>query len=493
MHRDAIPRSLSPRFLSLRSVSLCSLIPYRLSPDSRIARRLSSCALAGLVLLVLAGCEVRGVEGEATGTDEGASGGIRQALASEIDAELRSNLDMWYPRVVDSVYGGYLSNFTYDWQEMDGQEKFVVTQARHVWTLSKMAARYPDRERYAGYAAHGADFLREAMWDSTYGGFFQTVTREGHAIPSGQDETTKTLYGNAFAIYGLAALYGLAQDDDVLDLARDAFLWLDEHAYDPVHGGYFQPLAQDGTPSRPGYPKDYNSGIHILEALAELYTVWPDSLLRERLEEVFYIVRDTMVAEEGYLKLYFDAEWNHLSYRDSAEAVIRGNLNRDHITPGHDIETAFLLLESAHVLGIGDDPETHRIAKALTDHTLESGFDEEAGGVYDVSYRFPGDAVPTVVRDTKEWWGQAEALHTLAIMANLYPNDPRGYLGTLRKQWDYITTHLLDREHGGWYDHGLDTSPDSRRGRKSQIWKGNYHTVRSMAGVLDQLNEQPLR
>ncbi len=442
--------------------------------------------LAGsaVALLLFAGCD---------GRDDALDGipdDARRSLASELEAELTGKLDVWYPRVIDEADGGYLSNFAHDWKEMDEQEKFIVTQARHVWTLSKMAERYPDREGYADYAKHGVTFLQEKMWDAAYGGFHETVTREGEPIPDQHGELSKTLYGNAFAIYGLAAYYGFSQDVDALALAQDAFAWLENHAHDPVHKGYFQPLARDGTPTTTGYPKDYNSGIHILEALAELYTVWPDSLVRARLEENFYLVRDTMTADKGYLKLYFDAAWTHRSYRDSSETVIRENLHDDHVTPGHDIETSFLLLEAAHVLGIDEDPETHRVAKALTDHTLENGFDEANGGIYDAGYYFKGADTLTILRDSKAWWGQAEGLHTLGIMSDVYPDDPHEYFETFRKQWDYITMYLIDHEHGGWYDLGLDTSPDRRTARKSQIWKGNYHTVRSLSGAIDRLNSQ---
>lgn len=409
-----------------------------------------------------------------------------EEVAANIRAELESKLDVWYPRVIDMEYGGYLSNFTHDWQQAETQEKMIVTQSRHIWTLSKLAARYPDKN-YAELASHGFEFLKEKMWDDEFGGFFQTVSQQGEPVPDQQGEFQKTLYGNAFALYGMAAYYRLSGDPDVLELAQKLFHWLDVHSHDKVYGGYFQPLARDGTPDKTGYSKDYNSGIHILEALTEFYEAWSDETVRERLEEMFIIVRDTMVTDQGYLRLYFQDDWAHLSYRDSTEAVVIENLNYDHVTPGHDIETAFLLLEAAHALGLGDDENTHRIAKNMTDHTLATGWDKETGGLYNIAYYFNGDDHLTILDESKNWWAQAEGLNTMLIMADLYPDDEMDYYQKFVMQWDYIITYLSDPVYGGWYNYGLDKTPENTHSRKSHIWKGNYHTVRALLGVLEIL------
>lgn len=453
------------------------------------ARRIAP--LIALLTLALAACAPRypaAVEAERAL--------VERVLADEITAELQTKLDVWYPRVIDREHGGFLTEFTHDWGLTDDQHKMIVTQSRHLWSLSKLAERFPEHPEYATFARQGFEFLRDRMWDAEYGGFFQLVSRDGTPVPaesagagadpSHVDPFPKTLYGNAFAIYGLAAFYGYCRDPGVLELARRAFEWLETHAHDPVHGGYFQPLARDGTPTRTGYPKDYNSGIHILEALAELYLVLPDPLVRERLEEMFYIIRDTVTAEQGYMRLYFTADWTPLSLRDSSEAFIRENSARDHVSPGHDIETAFLLLEAAHALGIGEDSQTHRVARRMTDHSLEVGWDPDTGGLFDAAYYFRGDDHATILSRTKAWWAQAEALHTLAIMARLYPDEPR-YFQKLSEQWQHIQQYLVDHEHGGWYPNSLDTHPASRTANKSQIWKGNYHTVRSLLGAVDQL------
>jgi cellobiose epimerase len=51
----------------------------------------------------------------------------------------------------------------------------------------------------------------------------------------------------------------------------------------------------------------------------------------------------------------------------------------DHVTFGHDIETAYLIYEAAEALGNYDE-ETASICKMLVDHTIRKGWDAEHGG-----------------------------------------------------------------------------------------------------------------
>src|SRR5690349_3094815 len=111
----------------------------------------------------------------------------RLQLADEIEHSAQTGLlDKWYPDAVDSVYGGFLSTFTYDFKPAPEQNKMIVSQARHVWTTAKAAMAYPERDYFIKASAHGAKFLKNVMWDKTYGGFYQLVDREGKVIA--QDE-----------------------------------------------------------------------------------------------------------------------------------------------------------------------------------------------------------------------------------------------------------------------------------------------------------------
>ncbi len=92
-------------------------------------------------------------------------------------------MDPWYPLVIDSLYGGYISDFTRDWSPVEGPGiKAIVQQARHVWATARIYEAYPEKEEYLNYATHGFNFLKEAMWDEEFGGFHAYCKKEGDPV-----------------------------------------------------------------------------------------------------------------------------------------------------------------------------------------------------------------------------------------------------------------------------------------------------------------------
>ncbi|HUI30549.1 MAG TPA: AGE family epimerase/isomerase [Candidatus Acidoferrales bacterium] len=415
----------------------------------------------------------------------------KDTILAELRSALKSEFDLFYPLCIDTVDGGYFSDINYKWQLEGRQAKMIVTQARHVWSLSTGSIFYKEKEPYLEYARHGFVFLKNVMWDKDHGGFYDLVTREGKPISFGYGPAGKTAYGNGFAIYGLAAYYRAFGDTAALNLAVKTFEWLDKHSYDPEYGGYFQNLLVNGDPQKDWYkgipPKDQNSMIHLMEAFTELYDVWPNETLRQRLDMLFHEIRDIVVGSKGYMTLFFNRDWTLVSYRDSTEENRKSHLELDHISFGHDVETAYLLLETSKALGLKNDTTTLRIAKQLDDFALANGWDKEKGGIYDGGYEFKGDNKVTIVLSTKEWWSQIEALNSFLMMSELFPDDENNYYLKFCVQWDYVQRYLIDHKYGGWFWGGIDEAPNLELGSKSSIWKCNYHTTRGLENCMKRL------
>jgi mannobiose 2-epimerase len=410
-------------------------------------------------------------------------------------------LKHWYPLVIDRECGGYYTNLAYDWAILPEQEKMVVTQARHIWTTSKVAGISEDAASYEAMARHGFRFLRDVMWDKRTGGFYQIRGRKGGVSAVGGWRDEKRTYGNAFVVYALAALYAQTHDQEVLDLAKRAFSWIEDHAHDPQYGGYFEFIAPDGKSfdrsstyktaaadaNELGY-KDQNSSIHLLEAYTELSRVWENPKVRKQLSNLLTLIRDTMVSDEGYLRLFFSSDWVPVSFRDAPEEERKANYGLDHVSFGHNCETAFLMLEASHALGLENDTRTPAIGKRMLDHALANGWDRTAGGFFEEGYYFAGEDRCTIIKNSKNWWSQAEGLNTLLLFSRIYPGN--GYEEYFARLWQYVKQYVLDAQYGDWFEAGMDTAPQFRTAPKSHIWKCTYHTVRALVNCIAFLSEE---
>lgn len=399
-------------------------------------------------------------------------------LAEEIETHFKNDiLPFWFPRCLDHDHGGFRSQFLHDGTQGKGNEKTIVFQSRMTWVAAEVAQRYPElAETYRGYAQHGLSFLRTVMWDHEHGGFYWGLSENGHFIPSYGQE--KHLYGISFGLYAVANVYRATGDAEALKLAQATFHWLEEHARDRNSGGYWEAFARDGTPitgsqllntgrANPqrdllGTPygfKSMNSHIHILEALTELHRAWPSEQVTERLHEIFLIVRDKIAVEPGCLNLYFTPDWRPVP---------------DHDSFGHDVETAFLLLEAAERLHLANDLSTIRVARSLVDHALQYGWDDRLGGFYD-----KGTAFGPAYGLEKIWWTQAEGLNALLLMHELFGAEDQRYWPAFLQQWQFIQRFQINAKAGEWHD---TVSADGKPLQKDlgHIWKAAYHNGRAL-------------
>jgi cellobiose epimerase len=444
--------------------------------------RTKGVAIAGALLVAVAACAAQAAKPRAT--PDAASPGARSSseylqLASELEVSLQADvLAKWFPASIDTEHGGFHQNFREDWSRDPRNDKSIVCQARLTWTASAASLHYPaDAVRYKAHALHGLDFLLGSLWDREQGGFYWALDERGSPARSGE----KHAYGMAFGIYAACECYRATHDPRALDLAKRAYLWLDAHAHDARNGGYYEALSRAGTPvlspADPSTPADFigthygyksmNTHIHLLEALTALHGVWPDAGVRRRLDETFRLVRDRIAVAPGCLNLFFTPDWRPVP---------------DHDSFGHDVETAYLLVEAAAALGTPDDRKSWSIARSLVDHALEYGWDRENGGFYDSGSAFG----PPSVTD-KIWWTQAEGLNALALMHAHFGHKTSRYWDALRLQWKFIREHQIDSRYGGWLA-SVDRDGQSSAGRaKGDQWTESYHQARALMTVSDTL------
>ena len=404
--------------------------------------------------------------------------------AAETERTLHHDvLDVWYPRTIDTEHGGFYADFDRQWNRLPSRGKFSVFQGRMTWTAATVAVRRRAlKAQYLPYVRHGVAYLHDTMWDARYGGFYWGLGDDGKIVPQFGDG--KHMYGISFCIYALAAAYKADPNPQTLAFAKQAFEWVETHAHDDAHGGYYEWLTREGKPmlldpytptvqflygadSPVGY-KSMNTHIHLLEAYTELYGVWKDDRLRGRVQELLEVVRDKIVVEPGAMNLYFTPDWKPVP---------------DHDSYGHDVEATYLMEEAADALGKAQDEPTRRVGRMLVDHALAYGWDSTNGGLFHSGAFFgkPDDLL-------KEWWVQVESLNALLLMHQLYGAENDVYWKAFQKQWSYIRRFQVDPEFGGEYNlvkpDGKAVSPN-----KGSMWKGAYHDGRAFMNVTDRLQE----
>jgi mannobiose 2-epimerase len=281
-----------------------------------------------------------------------ASQSVLSQLREELDESLKNLLDAWYPDSIDYEHGGFYTDLNNTFDPEGAHLKSVVHQSRHLWTLSRACARFPQTALFREASEHEFRFIADHFWDQKHGGFYSEVNRKGYAATPDQSIIA---FGQSFAMYGIIAYHNVTQSQESLKLAIDTFYWLEQYMYDPVDKGYFSFTDMDrniiGLPDYTGCldgpcMKGINSILHLLEAYTELYKIWPDSLLYERLWELLEIIEDKMVQEKGYLHNYFDKDWTPVCINKPSKSNVRRYLYLDHVSFGHDAEAAFLMQEA---------------------------------------------------------------------------------------------------------------------------------------------------
>jgi len=217
-----------------------------------------------------------------------------------------------------------------------------------------------------------------------------------------------------------------------------------------------------------GAPADYrdmNTSIHLLEAWTELLREWPDPGLRARTLALFELVRDRFYSVPGTLHLYLDETGWPIAGPSSF---------------GHDVETGFLLLEAAEVLGMREDPKVNRVARRLVDHALALGWNEQTGQLWE-----QGFAIRPAFDKSIEWWAQFELVTALSVMDEAHGRETTRYRDEMQKAWKFVVDRLTDHDHGGVY---AGVEADGRvRTAKSSDWNATYHTTRALLLTSDRL------
>ena len=397
------------------------------------------------------------------GTESPSIKGLLKAYLAEMEAERERILFFWQQQALDEQHGGFVGKMDNEGVVQQDAPKGAILNARILWTFSA-AYKHTQNEEYLQTAKRAYEYLMEHFRDSVYGGIFWVVDAKGDPI-----NTRKQIYALAFAIYGLSEYYSITGETRALQACRELFQWIEQYSFDQEWGGYFEAFSREGnlledlrlSPRDRNDPKTMNTHLHILEAYANLYRIWPDSKLGNQLEGLIQVFLERIIdVYTGHMNLFFSREWA---------------VTADLVSYGHDIEASWLLLEAAEVLGkenlIDRTKETALLmAKATTEGLQPDG-----------SLYHELDREEQHYDKHREWWVSAEAM--VGYLNAYQLSGDAQYLELSLNSWKFAQKYLLDRERGEWIWGVYDDYGPMLEEDKVGFWKCPYHNTRACLEV----------
>lgn len=382
-------------------------------------------------------------------------------------SELERILAYWEKYSPDPASGGFYGRVTYTNEPIADAPRSVVVNGRILWTFS-MAHRLFPSASYKGLADRAFQYLAGHFFDKKNGGVYWSINADGTP-----QETTKQIYGEAFAMYGLSEYYRISKNNNALLLAKGLFEFIEKYAYDPKKGGYIEAVGQEGQAiddyilSKAPYLKSMNTHLHLIEAYTNLYVVWKDPVLKQRIKGMMAMIMGRIVdANTHRMRLFFTNDWT------PKEAII---------SYGHDIEASWLLYETAEVIQdeeMLDWVKKRCIAMAAA---AKTGLGKDGA----LNYEFNPETNHT--QTDRSWWVMAEQLVGFYNAYELTKQNE--YLLLAKQSWEYIQDKFLDIQNGEWFttvkEDGTQLKSD-----KIQFWKGPYHNARACAEMWRRLQKK---
>lgn len=397
-----------------------------------------------------------------------------QQYQDELAHELTSILNYWKDNTIDHDHGGFHGKIDHFNRVIPDAPKGAVLNARILWTFSA-AFRYTQNQDYVKIARRAFEYLKDHFYDAEHGGLIWQVDTTGKPI-----NTRKQIYAQGFGIYGFSEYFRATGERESLSLAKELYSLIEKHSYDGTFGGYLEAFGKDWqtladmrlSERDENYPKSMNTHLHILEPYTNLYRVWKNDGLKEKIKSLIRIFLDNIIAKDsGHFHLFFESSWD-----------VRSNI----VSYGHDIEGAWLLTEAAEAI---DDTqlfsELQRVVLKMTDATIEEGMDQDHGVFYEKNML--SDHLDT----DKHWWPQAEAMIGFFNAFEISGNEK--YLDHSIKSWRFIQDSIQDNINGEWFwrvnIEGKPIISDDKAG----FWKCPYHNSRACLEIIERISSMLLK
>ncbi|MBN9299448.1 MAG: AGE family epimerase/isomerase [Filimonas sp.] len=360
---------------------------------------------------------------------------------------LQDTVPFWFPRSLDTTYGGFLFMRDADGSLID-DDKAVWIQGRATWLLSTLYNTVEQKPEWLAAAKAGYDFLNKHCFD-TDGQMFFHVTRDGKPIRKRRYFFSETFYVIAAAAYAKAS-----GDATAAEKARQVFG--DCIAYACGEKKLAGKFADTRKAKGIGVPMIMiNTAQQLRDTIGdarcdEWIATWIAEIERDFVKDDIRCVME-QVAPDGSIIDHIDGRT---------------------LNPGHAIEGAwFILHEAAHR---NNDPKLIALGCRMIDYMWERGWDKEYGGI--LYFRDVHDKpVQEYWQDMKFWWPHNEVI-IATLLAYLMTGNPK-YAAMHEQVHTYAYNHFHDKTNGEWFGY-LHRDGTIAQTAKGNLFKGPFHLPR---------------
>lgn len=390
-----------------------------------------------------------------------------QQYKNETIQELHDILAYWMRYTKDEINGGFYGKVDEANIPYTESPKGVVLNSRILWAFSAAFNQTKNNE-YLFFAERAYQYIINHFFDKEFGGVFWSIDYKGKILNS-----RKQIYGLSFCMYGLTEYYKAINKQEILDQAINIFHCIEQHAYDNERKGYYEAFGRNWQPEQDlrlsekdaNEKKTMNTHLHIIEAYANLYEVWPDEFLKKQIENLLEVFSNYIINKKNnHHILFFDEAWNAKS---------------EMISYGHDIESSWLLQHCAEKINNNEWIDATKKFAVNIATASQEGLDNDGGLWYEYN-----PSSNHLIKE-KHWWPQGEAM---VGFLNAYEiNNDEKFLQQSLQSWDFIKKYIKDNKNGEWFwgiheDYSLMKNQD-----KAGFWKCPYHNTRACLEVMKRI------
>lgn len=378
-------------------------------------------------------------------------------LAEAARGQLVRNIAPFWLALRDDERGGF-HGAARDSTRIDrAAPRTTVLTARIAWSFAALHEAVPD-PAYADAARHAAAFLLDRHRDPADGAVVWSVSADGAPL-----DTRKHLYGQAFAVYGLATVGRVLGDPSALAAAEAIWRQVRRVTAGLAFPWAAESFTADWRPEpntlmgRADGQVAMNTLLHLLEAAHALSRASDDGAAKA---EACRLVEAVLAA--------YDPEARTFPHFFGPAPMDRGG------SLGHDIEAWWLATRFAADLDPALSDRVDATLEGLPDSIAQRGLRRDGALATGLTLRGKPDRQLL-------WWVQAEALAGYATALS-QTGDP-AHLGRMEQLWRFVERRLAHVAGEEWLPRPRPVL--ARRPLwRADAWKCPYHNTRACLEII---------